>query len=473
MTLRIRLLAALAYVLLLAVIALGVPLAINLSARVKAEVRTQARAQADLVAATSADLLQRPSLALSRLARKAAVSVRGRVIIVNSRGTILVDSAGPRELGASYLSRPEIAAALRGRQVQFERNSRTLGQPILATAAPIIRNGRPIGAVRVTQSTAAVDSAVRQGQLGLGLIGAIVLALGLFAGAIIAEQVARPLRRLECVARRVAQGDLRARARVEGSREQRSLAASFNEMTDRIARLVAAQRGFVADASHQLRTPLTGLRLRLEEAKVLTDSPASEGEIDAAVGEVDRLTRTVDELLVLSRAGERQLTGSRLDLRELAASAVERWRAPAAARGISLQHRRTEAESPVWAARADVERVLDILLENAVGYSPVGGRVTVVSAPSRLEVHDRGPGVAADEREAVFDRFRRGRAGTAGPPGSGLGLAIARELARGWGGDVTLEDRPGGGAVAIVSLPQHRDPTQGLPAINPTIGTLP
>ncbi|MBV9166261.1 MAG: HAMP domain-containing histidine kinase, partial [Solirubrobacterales bacterium] len=294
-----------------------------------------------------------------------------------------------------------------------------------------------------------------------------------FAGAIIAEQVARPLRRLEGVARRVAQGDLRARARIEGSREQRSLAASFNEMTDRIARLVAAQRGFVADASHQLRTPLTGLRLRLEEAKALIEIPADENEIDAAVAEVDRLTRTVDELLVLSRVGERQLRGSRLDLGELAASGIERWRAPAAARGISLQHRRPEAESPVWAARADIERVLDILIENAVGYSPVGGRVTVASAPSRLEVHDHGPGVAADEREAVFDRFRRGRAGIAGPPGSGLGLAIARELTRGWGGDVMLEDRPGGGAVAIVSLPQHRDPARDLSASNPTIDTLP
>ena len=107
---------ALAYVLLLAIIALGVPLAINLRARVNAEVRTQAQAQADLVAATAADMLSpqdRPELAT--LAQTAASSVRGRILIVNQTGAVLVDSAGPAEVGYSYESRPEIQAALRGR----------------------------------------------------------------------------------------------------------------------------------------------------------------------------------------------------------------------------------------------------------------------------------------------------------------------------------------------------------------------
>ncbi len=97
----------------------------------------------------------------------------------------------------------------------------------------------------------------------------------------------------------------------------------------------------------------------------------------------------------------------------------------------------------MWAARADAERALDALIENALAYSPVGSTVEVVSAPGRIEVRDRGPGLADDEREAVFERFHRGRAGQAGPPGSGLGLAIARELARGWSGEVTLEERDG------------------------------
>lgn len=458
--------------LLLAIVALGVPLAINLRARVNAEVRTQAQAQADLVAATAADLLGPADRSmLTSLAHTAASSVRGRILIVDRRGAVLVDSAGPAQVGSSYESRPEIAAALAGRPVQVERNSRTLGQQILATAVPVIHGGRPVGAVRVTQSVAAVHDAVRRAELGLVLIGLIVLALGLFAGLVIARQVARPLRRLEHVAGRVAQGDLSARAQVEGSREQRSLSRSFNEMTARLEKLLRAQQQFVADASHQLRTPLTGMRLRLEEARALTTERAADRELDAALSEVDRLATTVDELLVLSRAGERELTGSAVALDEIAAAAVERWRAAAAARNIRLERRHEGERWQAWIARADAERALDALLENAIQYSPPDATVSVITSAGRIAVLDRGPGIEPQEREAVFDRFHRGRAGMAGPPGSGLGLAIARELARGWGGEVTLENREGGGCAAVLSLPV-RDRPAALPAVNEHLGTV-
>lgn len=439
--------------LLLAIVALGVPLAINLSARVSAEVRTQAQEQADLVAATAADLLgRRDRHRLGTLARTAAASIRGRILIVNANGGVLADSAGPAQLGASYESRPEIEQALSGKPFQGERTSQTLGQQILATAVPIIRNGKPVGAVRVTQSVAALHAAVRRAELGLGLIGLIVLGLGLFAGVLIAAQIGRPIGRLEEVARRFAHGDLRARAELEGSREQRSLARSFNEMTDRIARLLRAQRDFVADASHQLRTPLTGLRLRLEEAKAIGSGPEV-AEIDAAIAEVDRLSHTVEELLLLSRAGERETVAAAVDLEEIAGSALDRWRANATDKGIELEHRASGSPELAWAARPDIERALDALLENALRYSPAGTTVTIVSSPGRIEVKDRGPGLAAGEQEIVFERFHRGRSGRAGPPGSGLGLSIARELTREWGGEVALGDRPGGGTVATLTLP--------------------
>jgi two-component system, OmpR family, sensor kinase len=446
---------ALAYVLLLAIIALGVPLAVSLSARVKAEVRSQARGQADLVAATAEDLLA-PAFRrqLQTVVETAARSVRGRILVVDAEGRVLVDSAGPAQLGASYEARPEIESALGGQPVQVQRASRTLGQEILATAVPIVHNGRPVGAVRVTQSVSAVNDAVHRALLGLGGIGAVVLALGLAAGALIAAQVARPMRRLERVARRVADGDLEARAEVEGSSEQRSLGASFNDMTARIERLIHAQRDFVADASHQLRTPLTGLRLRLEEAKAVDDPAAAAAEINAGIAELDRLAHTVEELLLLSRAGERQLQGEAVELDEVAASALDRWRPMAENRGITLAHEHNGTEATVRCARADLERALDTLIENGVHYAPADTTVTIATAPGVIEVRDRGPGIAPEERELVFERFHRGRTGRTGPSGSGLGLAIARELAREWNGEVTLEERGGGGTIARLSLPQ-------------------
>lgn len=438
--------------LLLAIVALGVPLAINLRARVNAEVRTQSQAQADLVAATAADLLGHPGRPeLVTLARTAARSVRGRILVVNRTGSVLADSAGPAQVGSNYATRPEIRAALGGDQVQVQRYSRTLGKQILATAVPIIRNGHPVGAVRVTQSVGAVNSAVDRAYLGLGAIALVVLALGLLAGVVIAAQVVRPIRRLDQTARRVASGNLKARAELEGSREQRSLASSFNDMTERLARLLRAQKDFVADASHQLRTPLTALRLRLEAAKAGSHQDGV-GEIDAAILEVDRLSGTVNELLLLSGAGERQVAPSDVELGTLSASAAERWRSPAADKGIALEHHDESGGSLVRASSRDAEQVLDVLIENAVHYSPAGGTVIIRSGTGHIDVLDRGPGIDEEERELVFERFHRGRAGRQGPPGSGLGLSIARELSRSWGGEVTLAPRADGGTVATFSL---------------------
>ena len=442
---------ALAYVLVLAVVALGVPLASTLADRVDTEVRSEARGQADVVAASASDYvspLQRADL--QQLATTSARTVRGRVLIVDERGNLIADSAGAR-FGRAYGTRPEIASALRGRPAQLERSSETLDENLLATAVPIIAGGQPVGAVRVTQSTEAVDRAVHRQWLGLALIGALVVLLGLAAGWVLAGQVARPVRRLDDAARAVAEGDLSVRAEVEGSAEQQSLARTFNEMTERIGRLLASQREFVADASHQLRTPLAGLRLRIEAAAAETESAGAREELRAAEQEVDRLAQMVAELLELSRAGERELPGDELGLTEAAQRTAERWEATAADRGQRVVAAGEGATA--FCARADLERILDALVENALHYSPAGTTVTVVAHGSGIDVLDEGPGVAADEAEAVFERFHRGTAGRRGPGGTGLGLPIARELARRWGGEVTIAPRESRGSVARLKLP--------------------
>jgi signal transduction histidine kinase len=444
-------------VLLLALIALGLPLAVSLKDRVDAEVKGQARSQADVVAASASELLGRRSRSsLHNLVDVSAESVRGRVIVVDRRGRLLADSSGSRSFGRSYADRPEVAAALRGHGEQITRHSQTLGADILATSAPVLSHGRADGAVRITQSVAAVNTAVKTSLLDLAALAGVVLLLGMAAGAVVAQRIARPIRRLDRAARRVATGELDSAVEVEGSAEQRSLARAFNEMTERIRRLLRVQQDFVADASHQLRTPLTGLRLRLEGMTERTRGEEPDAaELAAALAEIDRLSLIVDELLILSRAGEHELPAERVDLRDAAGRAADRWEASAGKRSIELEVLHDgEMPATAWCAGHDLDRTLDALLENALLYSPAGARVSISVAPGSVAVEDRGPGLEPGEEDAIFGRFRRGSAGRQGSSGTGLGLAIARELTRQWGGEVTLANREGGGARALIRLPE-------------------
>jgi signal transduction histidine kinase len=148
----------------------------------------------------------------------------------------------------------------------------------------------------------------------------------------------------------------------------------------------------------------------------------------------------VSELLLLSAAGERDAPASDVDLREAAEAAAARFG----------EARVTGTSAVVRAARADVDRALDSLVENAVNYSPEGSEVVIEVSAREIAVLDSGPGVAPGEEEAVFERFHRGRAGRAGAAGTGLGLPIARELMRRWGAEVSIATRPEGGARAAI-----------------------
>jgi signal transduction histidine kinase len=231
-------------------------------------------------------------------------------------------------------------------------------------------------------------------------------------------------------------------------------------MAARLEELVGAQEAFVADASHQLRTPLTSLRLRLEllEGKLEAAAPAQDQlpDVRAALHEVARLTRLVDGLLALAHA-ERTGSSATAEAVDLAAAIEERadaWRPVADEEGVVLA-----VDAPPVRARATADRlaqVLDNLIANAVEAAPEGSEVNVACAdgPRGPEVHvlDRGPGLADEERERAFDRLWSGRAGSSRLGGSGLGLAIVRKLVDADGGTVELRPRPGGGLDAAVTL---------------------
>lgn len=454
MSLRTRVLGAFAYVLVLVLVALEVPLALNVRERVRADVEAEAAGQAQLVAtAVSGQLARRERL--DRVVRQAGRELGGRVIVVDRRGLVLADSAGGGLRSVSYARRPEIGAALAGRTAQGTRRSDTLDADLLYTAVPIVDDGVRTGAVRVTQSVAAVQARVRRSTVALALVGLVALALGLALAWVLAGSLARPLRGLAGAARRVARGELDARATIEGSSEQREVARAFNDMTDRLGRALAAQGEFVANASHQLRTPLTGLRLRIEAAALKSGDGAAARDLEAAEREVARLAGLLESLLTLARAGERPTIQAAASCADAARRACERWAAQAEASG----HELAVAKGPdveALASPEDIAIALDNLVENALAYSPGGRAVTLTwereSDAAVLAVLDEGPGVPAEEAAAVFERFRRGSS-AAGAPGTGLGLAVVAALARRWGGEARLVARRHGGTRAELRLP--------------------
>jgi two-component system, OmpR family, sensor kinase len=465
-TLRARLVVAFTYVLVLVIVALCVPLALNLSNRVDAEIRSEAHSQADLVAIGATSRLS-DRQQLQRLVDTAGDRLGGRVLIVNATGRVLADSEALSTRGDDYGSRQEIRSALSGRSTQGERHSDSLNQDLLFTAVPIASSGRTVGAVRVTESVDAVNDEQRSDVIALVGVGLVALLLGVVVAWVLAGTLANPLRGLARTARRVAGGDLDARAKVEGSAEQREVATAFNDMTGQMATTLRGQREFVANASHQLRTPLTGLRLRLEAAAVKSREPDVEQDLAAAEYETERLARLLSELLTLAGGGERP-PAQPLDVAEVIDAACRRWQGPADASDHELV---VDPGPPavVAASAEDLAAILDNLTENALNYSPPGTPVTLTWATQdeavRLAVLDEGPGLDPDESERVFQRFYRGSASANGAAGTGLGLNVVESLAARWGGEVALSNRPDGGARAEVRL----QAAQALPKPDPEL----
>jgi signal transduction histidine kinase len=433
----------------LVLLVLEVPLAVTYARNERTTLTTKVERDAVAVASVADDVLEQPTPRLGPLrafVEDYAQDTGGRVVVVNGRGRALVDTDPPEAGARNFSSRPEFREALAGRVATGVRHSQLLGTDLLYVAVPVSSNGRVTGAVRITYPTSAVDERVRRYRLTLLAIALVVLAAAAAVGLALARFVSRPLRDVQAAAAEAAGGDLTARApEDEGPPEVRALAAEFNDMVAQLDTLLRSQQDFVADASHQLRTPLTALRLRLENLERDLDDDGRR-ELDAAIDEVERLSRLVTGLLVLARADEAPTTGS-VDLNEVVRGRVDAWAPYAEELGIALEPQ-LDGAAPARATRERLDQVLDNLIENALEHSPTGGRVTVGAAGSDVHVVDEGPGLTDEERERAFDRFWRAGRGE----GSGLGLAIVRRLVEADGGKVELRRAETGGIDAVVSL---------------------
>jgi signal transduction histidine kinase len=290
----------------------------------------------------------------------------------------------------------------------------------------------------------------------------IVSSLTVLVGALLlGRRLLRPLGRLRVASKRLAEGDLSARAPEAGPRELRELGASFNEMAASVERLFDARRELVAWASHDLRTPLASLRAMVE---ALEDGLATPEEyMDSIRTQTELLSRLVEDLFELAMidAGALSLELHDASLGELISRCLNSLEAEAKAQDVRLDAQLDPADRAVRIAPDKVERVLLNLLANAVRHAQPSGVVSVVVEPDSdhvvVAVEDTGSGLGPDASSRMFERFWRAddsRARSNG--GTGLGLAIAQGLVQAHGGKIWAENRRGGGARVAFTLPLAR-----------------
>ncbi len=291
--------------------------------------------------------------------------------------------------------------------------------------------------------------------------GGIALVLALVLGLVMARWIAAPLQRMAAAARSLAAGKHQV-IPIQGPREVQDLAQAFNEMTDRVEASRRAQRDFVANVSHELKTPITSIQ---GFAQAILDGAASTPQaLRQAAGvifsEAGRMSRLVVDLLTLARldAGTANLDHAPLVLDGLLRSILEKMSPQANAAQVELKGEL----QPLPRVIGDEDRLAQVftnLIDNALKFTPAGGRVTLTSCLVKdhieISVADTGPGLSKEEQSRIFERFYqadRSRQGGSGH-GVGLGLAIAREIVQAHGGNIRVTSQPGEGSRFTIALP--------------------
>jgi two-component system, OmpR family, sensor kinase len=378
--------------------------------------------------------------------------------VLDSGGRVLASSSGLRN--RPLVPPPELARLAAG-PVSFEQPLPSdAGEPIRVRAEAVTRpDGRYL--VAVASSLATTEAAVDRVRTGIGVGGAIVLLLASLGAWLLAGAALRPVERLRAAVAAVPPDQPGGALLVPGTRDElAALARTMNELLGRISRALERERRLIADASHELRSPLTVLRTELELANRPTRSRAELAEsVGHAAREADRVARLADDLLFLARTdqGGPVVHPVRQPLQPVLAGAMTAAAARAGAGGVRLDLEVDQGlTAPIDADR--LRQAVDNLLDNALRVAPPGSAVRVRverrDGMVAVVVSDAGPGFPPDFLPHAFERFRRADpARSREHGGAGLGLAIVEAIARGHRGRAEAANLPDGGAVVRLLLP--------------------
>jgi two-component system sensor histidine kinase TctE len=369
----------------------------------------------------------------------------------------LVLDAGGRRIAGDAVLEPAVATPGPDASERFY-DARIDGQPVRVVEVTVAAQGDRVAAkVRVAETTGRRTALAREILLAVVLPQALLLVV---AGIVVWIGVVRGLAPLERVRRAVAARSHRewspvAEEDVPG--EVRPLLQEIDDLVARLDQALTVQVRFIADAAHQLKTPITVLKANLELALRDADPARAREALEAAHAGLDRLSRIVLQLLSLARNepdATREVVLEPLDLGTIALEAASAWVPAALRRGIDLGFEGANDKATVRGDASRLRELLDNLIDNAVRYSAHGGKVTVrvAASPPAVHIDDDGPRIPPEERQRVFERFHRLLGNKEG--GSGLGLAIATEIARIHGATIALDhDEDGVGNTFSVTFP--------------------
>jgi len=307
---------------------------------------------------------------------------------------------------------------------------------------------------------------IRERLWELVLAGVIGAAIALVIARWVARGMTQPLRDMAQAAHRMETGDYSQRVTTQSRDEVGQLAVAFNRMSSELESLERLRRELIANVSHELKTPISALRAHLENLLDGVERPDPE-TLQIMLAQSERLGRLVDQLLDLSQleSGDVPLERGRVELAPLVAEVLSEIEVARPDRGVRLADAVPEDIPPVFADRERVHQVLFNLLDNAVRFTPAGGRVTVSASRHDgsvdVAVADTGPGISAEDLSRVFERFYRvDRSRSRDDGGTGIGLAIARSVVEAHGGRIWVESEPGRGSTFTFELPAAVPPTE-------------
>jgi signal transduction histidine kinase len=443
MTRRIALVVIVLVTVLLGVVA--IPLGLHIASQDTSDFTAQASATAATVASVAEEHLDDHVPITSLRQAIAELSRQGDLVSVYARNGKLVAGdpvfagAAPRQL---RLALTGTASATRPSEDR------------LIAASPVLKDESQvsIGAVVLVRSTEPLDHRIDALWAFLALVSALGLVAAAATAAGLARWVGRPLAGLESAARNLGAGELGARApATAGPPEVRRLADNFNVMAARLETLLSGHQAMIADVSHQLRTPLAALRLRLDVLALAAPDPMTD-ELAGAQDEIARLSRLVDGLLAVARAENVTSPAVRVPVSAVLAERMAAWLPAAEEKLIVLSGREPDEPADARLGEGHLEQVLDNLLANALEAVPEGGRIDVsagaVDGLIKVVVADNGPGMTPRQRQTALRRYV-----SATPGGTGLGLAIVHRLVTTDGGSIKLAETPGGGLTVVLDLP--------------------